>query len=228
MNEQIGNKKEGKLSLKWLYLAWLSVIFTTLVISAIGVAAQGDPKPVILGWGISDFAIFAIALHAIGMIIAVVILLKRKQLGLDAVGLKGKISLSATGYVLAGVVIAFLLYPLVETALGTVGIGMYWEARATHLYLKSALDVILSLVGAVLIVPVTEEIIFRGYILTMFIEKKYKTVVAVLLSALIFTSTHIFFRIRYAGLHFLVGIYSCVFVLEIQKFVLGYIISFSQ
>jgi len=195
MNKQI--KKESKLSLKWLYLAWISSIITSLAFGVIGAIVQGDPGPFILQLGFGDIAIFAFALHAIGMIIAVVILyffLKGRGLGWDAVGLKGKLSLPATGYALAGVVIAFFLYPLIEVALRAVGVGMYWGAeKASHLSLTSSLDVIVVLLSTVLIAPVTEEIIFRGYILTMFTERKHKTLIAVLLSVSIFTSVHIFF-----------------------------------
>lgn len=189
--------QESALSLKWVYLAWFSLAFTTVVVGAIGATVQGDPEPVVLKWGIGDFAIFAVGLHAIGMIAAVALLyllLKRNQLGWSAVGLKDKLSLSATGYALAGVVIAFFLYPLIEAALGAVGVSMYWGGpKASHFYLKSVFDIALAVMGAVLIVPVAEEIIFRGYILTLFTQKGYKPIVAILLSALIFTSIHIFF-----------------------------------
>jgi membrane protease YdiL (CAAX protease family) len=189
--------RKNTLSLKWLYLAWFSLVFTTLVIGTIGAIARGDPERVVLKWGIGDFAIFAIGLYTIGMIVAVLLLyhlLKRNGLGWSEVGLKGKLSLAATGYALAGVTIAFFLYPLVERILGVAGISMYWGGtRTSHLNLKSALDVILACTFAVLLGPVAEEIVYRGYILTMFTKARQNVLAAVVLSVLIFTSTHVFF-----------------------------------
>lgn len=191
------NSRASQLKLSWLYLAWLSLIFTTVVIGAIGVAVQGDPEPVVLNWGIGGFAIFAISLHAIGMVAAVgllYLLLRRNGLNWRAVGLKGSLSLLAIGYVALAVLVAFFLYPVLEGVLGAVGLSMHWRTpRASPIHLTSAFDIVLTLLAAVLIAPVTEEIIFRGYILTAFVERKCNSILAVLLSAMIFASIHIYF-----------------------------------
>jgi membrane protease YdiL (CAAX protease family) len=194
MDNQIS--KGPRLSLNWIYLAWFGLIFSSLVIGTISAIVQGPPEPAVLKWGFADFSIFVISLYCIGSIIAVLILyylLKKRGLDLKAVGLKGKLSLRAMGYALLGVVIAFILYPSIEALLKTVGISMFWTpGKVTPLNLVSTFDVILVLLFAVLVGPIVEEIIFRGYILTTLIQRKQKTITAILLSVLIFTSVHIF------------------------------------
>ncbi|HIH97139.1 MAG TPA: CPBP family intramembrane metalloprotease [Thermoplasmata archaeon] len=188
MNEQI--KKEGELSLKWLYLAWFSIIFCTLIIGIIGAIVQGDPEPVIQQMGIG-IDVFALCLDVIGMIIAVVILrflLKKRGLDWEDIGLKGKLSLHAIGFALVCVLIALLSYRLIEISLGSMGMSIYWNGKGTNTLLISPLAVVLVLISEVLVAPVTEEIIHRGYVLAMFLERKHKPFVAVLLSALIYSS----------------------------------------
>ncbi|MEW5759748.1 MAG: type II CAAX endopeptidase family protein [Candidatus Thermoplasmatota archaeon] len=207
MNEEI--KKESKLSLKWLYLPWLGAIFVCLVIGMIGAAVQGDPEPVIqkLGLGID---VFSLSIYGIGMVITIAILyslLKKSQLSWDAVGLKGKLSSRAICYALGCVLIALLLYPLIEISLKPIGVSMYWGGESSAALLTSPVAVVLVLISAVLIAPITEEIIHRGYVLTMFLERGFKPMVAILLSVLIFTSIHIFF-----GLGIMVYIFFWAFI----------------
>jgi hypothetical protein len=73
----------SKLSMTWLWLAYLNVVFSSLVIGALAAATHGNPEGPVRAAGISDFGIFAVSLHAIGTLIAVVVLhflLKRKGL----------------------------------------------------------------------------------------------------------------------------------------------------
>lgn len=173
MNEQIGNKREGKLSLKWLDLAWFSLIFTTLVISAIAAAAQGDPESVVLKWGNNQrfrhFRHQSPCNWYDRRRRDPILLTEEKTVGVGRRGVErqpisssNRLCFGWSGHCRSSI-------PMVETALGTVNISMYWGGRTNPVYLKTALDVILALVGAVLIASVTEEIIFRGYILTMFV-----------------------------------------------------------
>lgn len=59
---------------KGIYIAWVSLAFTLLVITAIGGITQGDPELVVLSWGFSDFGIFAVGVHAIGLCIGTLFL----------------------------------------------------------------------------------------------------------------------------------------------------------
>lgn len=184
------------LSLKWIYLAWFGLIFSSLVIGTIASAYHRPPELVVSKWGIGDFSIFAISLYCMGSIIAVAILyflLKAKGCDLKEVGLKGNLSFRGVAIALIGVVIAFITYPTIEALLKPIGVSMFWQAeKSIPLNLVSALDFSLVLLFAVLIGPIAEEIIFRGYLLTAFLQRKQKMITALLLSALIFSSIHIY------------------------------------
>ncbi|MCJ7459629.1 MAG: CPBP family intramembrane metalloprotease [candidate division Zixibacteria bacterium] len=185
-----------KLSLKEICLAWFGLIFSSLVIGIIAASALGPPEPVVLKWGIGDFSIFAISLYCIGSLIAVgvlYLLLKERGLNLKDIGLKGKLSLPSLGYALIAVIVAFILYPSIEALLKTMSVSMFWRPeKVTPLKLISVFDFLLVLLFAVILGPIVEEIIFRGYIFTAFLQRMKKPIFAFFLSALIFTSVHIF------------------------------------
>lgn len=188
-------EKENKLSLKWLPLAWFSLILTCLVFGVIGGIVQGDPtKPIIESGIVSDVAIFAIGVHEIGMIIAVCILfllMRKNGISLSRIGLRGKLSIKDVGYAIVGIIIAFFMYPLIETIIKALGTTMYWGSDPINLVSLS--DIALMFIFAVVLAPVLEEILFRGYILTAFIARMKNRYSAIILAALIFTSIHLFF-----------------------------------
>lgn len=163
----------------------------------IGGLIQGDPEPFIKSLGISDLGIFAISVHAIGMIIAVFILLrtlKSNKISLSIILLKGSLTKQNIFYALLAAGIAFVFYPALEHVLELAGIGMYWFAESnSHLKVTGSLDIFLVIASAIVIAPITEEIIFRGYLFNMFIHNGKKQHPAALFSILIFTSVHIFF-----------------------------------
>jgi membrane protease YdiL (CAAX protease family) len=185
----------SKLSVTWLWLAYVNVVLSSLVIGALVAATHGNPERPVRAAGISDFGVFAVSLHAIGTLIAVVVLhflLKRKGLGWKSVGLSVGLSLPATIYASVAAVFGVLLFPLVEFTLRFVHVGMSWQSeRQGAVYLNTSLDVILIVVAAVVIAPITEEIIYRGYVLNMFIGRGYRTIVVMPLSSVIFASIHI-------------------------------------
>lgn len=189
-------EKENKLSLKWLPLAWFSFILTCLVFGVIGGIVQGDPtKPILKSGIVGDIGIFAIGVHEIGMIIAVGILfflMRKNGISFSRIGLKGKLSIKGAGYAIVGTIIAFFMYPLIETIIKALGTTMYWGS-SNSMNLVSSSDIALMFIFAVVLAPVLEEILFRGYILTAFMEKMKNRYFAILLAALIFTSIHLFF-----------------------------------
>lgn len=179
---------------KGIYIAWVSLAFTFIVISAIGGIVQGDPEQVVLSWGFSDFGIFAVGLHAIGLCIAVLFLwplLKDLKWSFHEIGLTKEFDFNYWIYAGVGVLLAFVLYPVMESLLDLLGIPMHWGgSKESHFTLVSSLDIVCAVVGAVIIVPVLEEVIFRGYFLTSFV--KSNTVPnAMLFSVLLFTSIHL-------------------------------------
>lgn len=204
-------EKENKLSLKWLPLAWFSFIFNCIIFGVIIGIVQGDPIKFILKSGIvGSTAIFAIIggvygvgmIVAIGMIIAVGILfflMRKNGISFSRIGLKGKLSIKGVGYAIVGTIIAFFMYPLIETIIKALGTTMYWGNNSINLLflflsdnLVSLSDIALMFIFAVVFSPVLEEILFRGYILTTLMEKMKNRYFAILLAALIFTSIHLF------------------------------------
>ena len=66
---------------------------------------------------------------------------------------------------------------------------MFWWGEGRFVY-SSLIDWCLVLVAAVVLAPVIEELFFRGYILTAFLERTNSTLLAVCLSSLVFMSIH--------------------------------------
>lgn len=194
MNDNIESSQ--RLKLKWIYLAWVGMAFSSLVIGIIAGIFQGRPELVVAKLGISNFSIFAIALYSFGSGVAVIILfflLKRQGLDSTIVGFRGKLTYPGIPFSLVGLIIAFILYPLIEAALALFGVPMFWRGgAASALHLSTTLDIVLILTFAVIVGPIAEEIIFRGYILNAFSFSSKRLISAYLWSALIFASAHLF------------------------------------
>jgi len=191
------NNSPVGLDFKKLYLAWFGLIFSTLIIFIIGGIVRGDPAPPILRLNIvSDFSLFAIILYVIGSMVAVYILknyLNIKGMSLSDIGITKQFPKSSFLYIVVGIIIGSFLYTLVEYLLQLVNVNMYWRSvKTTYIILNTPVDPILTIIFAVIIGPICEEIIFRGYVLTTFLKKGYKNYTAILLSSLIFTSVHIY------------------------------------
>ena len=125
---------EQKLSLRWIYLAWVGVIFSSVVIGIISVIAQGPPEPIAAQLGINNFSIFAIALYSLGTVISVVVLLlliRSKRMGMSSIGFSGSLTFQGVFYALIGLVAAFILYPSIEAILQPIGIKMLWRGAAS-------------------------------------------------------------------------------------------------
>jgi membrane protease YdiL (CAAX protease family) len=184
-----------RLELKWIGLAWFGVAFTSVVIATIGAVARGNPVRLVKSWGLSDFSIFTIAVYVVGIALAVAILwrlLRRRGLDATAIGLRGRLTGSGAGLAILAVPVAWALYRAVEAGVGRLGVGMYWVPKATHLVLRSDLDLALTLVFAVVLGPILEEIVFRGYVMTLLLDRGRGVFLAAALSGLVFTSTHVF------------------------------------
>jgi membrane protease YdiL (CAAX protease family) len=187
-----------RLTLKWLYLAWLSLAFTIVVFGVIGSIVRGDPSGFISSWGLfSDIAIFAIALWDFGMILTAVtllLLLRGQGRSLAAVGFRGSLTIKGSAYAVLGFLVVLGLYHLTEVILGAIGIDMFWRGGSDSQLItaKTHLDWIVLFVGPVIVSPLTEELVFRGYVLNALLGR-LRVITAVFLSAIIFASVHIMF-----------------------------------
>jgi membrane protease YdiL (CAAX protease family) len=194
----LASNETTRFPLSWLFLPWVGFMVATLVIGTIAAVGHGDPNTLVTSWGVfPDFAMFAIVLYVLGSCVAVAILyalLRSRGLGFGSVGLAGTLDWKGVALAAAAVVIGFVLYLAVDALTGTVGVPMYWyEGGRSAAQLTSVGDVALVLVFAVLLGPVVEEIIFRGYVLTALLGRGLRLRSALLLSALIFMSVHVFY-----------------------------------
>jgi len=181
----------GRLTLRYLPFAWSGLALTTLAFAALGSAVRGDPCPLIRSWGLS-VDVFAMTMHEAGLALglaATLRLLSKRGMGLSDLGMKGGFSATWAAYAVAGFAAAMLLYPAVEAATRAVGVGMFWWGEGRFAY-SSLADWCLVLITAVALAPVVEELFFRGYLLTAFLERTGSAPLAVCASSLVFTSIH--------------------------------------
>jgi len=194
MTDQVTN--DSRLRLKWMYLAWVGMAFCSLVIAIVSALLQGPPEPISAKVGLSNFTFFAIALYCLGTVLSVVILyllLRSRGITMQSVGLSGAVTIKGILYALSGLVIGIALYTLIEAILGPLGIHMFWGGPSSLTpRWTSALDLITLVCFAVIIGPIVEEIIFRGYVVSALKQANASILAVYALSAMIFTSVHIF------------------------------------
>lgn len=186
------NAKE--LNLKWLPLAWMGVLSTSLtfiVLRRFNVDLHGIASAL----GISNMFILALLIYKIWTLVAIVILfslLRGKGMSLATVGLQGSLSFKAVGYAITGAAIAIFLWPPLEAVVKVLGGSMFWRGGSENVpwTIKTPVDAFLLFLLPVVIAPVLEEILYRGYVLTMLSERTGRTLIALILSSLIFASNH--------------------------------------
>jgi hypothetical protein len=182
---------ERRLDLGWLPLAWLSFFFVGLIFGFIEGSLDIRLEEIVLRLGISNVGIFALMMCEIGMIIAVAILLylmRRRDIGLDAIGLRGGLSLKGVLYAILGVMLSSFLYNAIEGLFKAIGWRMLW--REEWMRIASPLDFLLLFTGAIILAPSLEEILYRGYVLTA-LRERMRTFSALVLASLIFASVHV-------------------------------------
>lgn len=184
-----------KLPFAWIFiLVPFAIVFTCLVFFLFGLLARGNPISIIKSLGFDDIRTFAVLVSTLGTGVAVLVLyllLRRVGMGMKDVGFRGKLSLKGAIYAFIAFIGAWIIYGPIEFALGKLGVSMYWNSvREIPLSLESRIDIIVAVVGSVILAPLTEDTIFRGYVLSMF-RQRCKTTTAVALSVLIFAILHL-------------------------------------
>ena len=184
-----------KLPFAWVFLlAPFGIVGTSFVFLVLGVIARGDPAPLIEDLGftsIRSFSMLAYVLVSATAVLVLYILLKRAGMGMKDVGFRGRFSSKATVYAFIAFAIAWTMYPVTEFILGKLGLSMYWDSgREAPLSPGSVFDGIATFISAVILAPLTEDTLFRGYMLSMF-RQRYSSITAVLLSAVIFAALHL-------------------------------------
>lgn len=184
------NAKE--LSLKWLPLAWMGSLFTSLtfiVLRGLNIDIRGLASAL----GVSNIFVLALLIYEIWSLAAVTILfslLRGKGMNRATVGLKGSLSLKAAGYAVMGAAVAIFLWLPVEAIVKALGGRMFWYGDSEPWTINTPVDGLLLFLLPVVIAPVLEEILYRGYVLTMLCERTRSTLMALILCCLIFSSNH--------------------------------------
>jgi membrane protease YdiL (CAAX protease family) len=184
--------------LRWLYLCWFGTFFCTAIIMGIAFMHRGDPTKVVENWQIfGDFTLFAIVCYVTGVALAALILrwhLGRFDMTWADLGLKGKLTWGSAGMALLFLIVGNLIYMGAEAFVNLFGLGMHWDPEEpSHLSLTLPTDYFFAVVFAGIIGPIAEEVIFRGYLVTLLKKRLRNTGIAVAIAALIFTSIHIFY-----------------------------------
>lgn len=188
--ELTAEKTEDTLPLWWiLILAPLGIAFTSLFYEV----NKGNVYSIMQTIGIRQGRMFSLLVYNIGTAMAVIIyffLLKSKGLTLKKAGYRGSLSRKGVLWSLATVCIVAMLYPLVESVASALGLPMFWQhVGTTVVKQETQQDLFMGILTAVVLAPLTEDTIFRGYMLEMFAER-YKKWIAIVLSSIIFASIH--------------------------------------
>jgi membrane protease YdiL (CAAX protease family) len=186
-----GSRDRSALTLRWIWLAWAALVFTALGFVVFGFVARGDPTPRIERV-FGSTALFAFLAYAVGQGVAallLVLLAKRRGLGLREIGFDGRLTGRGAVLALAGWLISFFLFYAVRRTVGLAGIQMFWN-ESEFFALDSIRRVVVVVFATILIAPPAEEMIYRGYVLKALLGRFNKPLAAVL-SSLIFASIHI-------------------------------------
>jgi len=181
----------SRLSLRWLYVAWLGFAFVMFAFMVAGFVERGDPTPLIERIS-GDVSLFAFWVYSVGQAVAALVLwslLRKNKLGWRSVGLTGRMTRRAAVYAVVGWFVGFWLFYLVDLVCGYAGIQMFWN-EGEFFGLDSVLRAVTIPIATVIIAPVAEEIIYRGYVLSALLAR-IGTRTAVTLSCLIFASVHL-------------------------------------
>jgi membrane protease YdiL (CAAX protease family) len=181
---------ESRLPLWWIViLAPFGIAFTSLFFEL----SRGHISSMMQAVGISQGRMFSLLVYNVGTAIAVLVyflLLKSKGLTLRKAGYRGSLSAKGILWSLAAACVVVMLYPLVEYVAATLGLPMFWQhVGATVVKQETQQDIYMGILTAVVLAPLTEDTIFRGYMLEMFGER-YKQWIAVAVSSIIFASIH--------------------------------------
>jgi len=214
--------KKQQLPVSWSFLLVpFATVFVSLAFFALGCAVRGNPGPHLRERGIDDIRAFALFVYGIGngiLILILRILLKRKCLSLHDVGFRKCEMGRLLGYAAATTTAAFLLYPTIEYLVGLCGLPMYWNPeQSTPVSKSSVLSLLFIFFGAVVLAPLGEETVFRGYLFSM-LRSRTRVPVAALVSSLLFAAVHLpFFGPGFAVYIVPWSLLSCLLIIRLHS-----------
>lgn len=184
------NQNTTKLPVWWIIiLAPFGILLTSLFFNGFGEQSM-ELKNIL---GINQGRMFALLVYTVSTGIAVFIyflLLKSKNLNLRKAGYRNKLTKKGIYGALICFGIAMFIYPIIEQLMLLFELPMFWERVGnTPVKQENTQDLFIGLLTAVILAPLTEDTIFRGYVLEMFNERSKKWT-AIIISSLIFAIIH--------------------------------------
>ena len=184
------NNNLTKLPAFWIIiLAPFGILTTTLFFNVFGHQAIEIQKSL----GIVQGRIFALLVYTFSTGIGVLLyylLLKSKNLDFKKAGYRNNLTKNGIYGALICFVIAMFMYPLIEQLMKLFDLPMFWERVGnTSVKQENNQDIFLGILTAVILAPLTEDTIFRGYVLEMFNER-FKKWIAIIISSFIFATIH--------------------------------------
>ena len=131
--------------------------------------------------GIGQYRIFSLLVYTLATGIAVIVymaLLKSRGMTMKAAGYRSRLTWKgAMAAVIAVVIVSFIIYPLIEMGLRAAGVPMYWTTgQITPVSQNTLQDMLLGILITVILAPLTEDTIFRGYVYQAFAQRMHKWV----------------------------------------------------
>ena len=187
------------LPLEWLGLAWLRTLMLALTVYVFLPALRLNLPRIAARIRLSALHVYylLIAFWEVVTVGILLLLVRSEGLPLSTLGFKGGISLEGVLYALGGVLVGGLLYPAIQRLMKALGWPMFWRRSedrdpfphtSDHLATKGGIVAMILVV--VVVIPLLEEIIYRGYVQTALMQHLDSVFVSFLLSSLIFASVH--------------------------------------
>ena len=138
-------------------------------------------------------------LAQVSILLLILVLLNKKYkfkdyslIGFKKFSLKKAISLAVYSYISYLSIMILLLYSTMKYKYYIPGIGEQQEHIG--IFGEGIIGVIILGIIAIIVAPVTEELLFRGYILTT-LNKYYSTSAAIIVSSIFFAAVHLEFQV---------------------------------
>jgi membrane protease YdiL (CAAX protease family) len=187
------------LSLEWLPLAWLRTVMLALIIYILFPRSSLSLSKISSKLGLSELHVYylIIAFWEFVTVIILLYLMRLNTLPLSILGFQGGLTMEGVIYAVLGTVVGGLLYPAVEYLMKILRWSMFWRRPEERDWFPSNSDYLTSKRGlismfliVVVIIPILEEIIFRGYVLTVLLQHFDGILIPFVLSSIIFASIH--------------------------------------
>jgi membrane protease YdiL (CAAX protease family) len=170
-----------------LHWAWVLIVFVPIILTSfIPVLARPLTSPIIAAYPAFPFVLYAFwswALIMIGHFI-----LKRLDIGWKDIGV-GSFRWRDLGWaVLAAIIAIFIVYPLTNVILTWLGLG---ALQGRGLSVAGPLNLISAILFPSLLIPVAEEVLFRGFLIELLTARLHRKWIAGLVSGFMFWLIHI-------------------------------------